>query len=289
MVKPSSASRSPGVIWNSSSITAAVITLAPTATQAPWATWRRRSTAPALARNVMSAATSRIASNPSRSSTTDAPTDELAAGARTAQEPLRALEPREQARMDRVQLFAARPAGGAGPQGGECVLEVARERGIPGADVRLDLLESDVRVERQLARSQRHGGIDLTAHRREDRPGGRRDVVLPLGRGEHAQKRDEFLRARRVDRAREPRHRRAGTPPEDELHELVVAEARLGREVAQRRRPDRERGGERPVAAPRRAVARPAVRGVQTLPLALLAVGRVQRPDVDRHRPAVLG
>src|SRR2546430_10787745 len=34
---------------------------------------------------------------------------------------------------------------------------------------------------------------------------------------------------------------------------------------AQRRRPDRERGGERPVAAPGRAVARPAVRGVQTL------------------------
>src|SRR2546430_13543264 len=43
---------------------------------------------------------------------------------------------------------------------------------------------------------------------------------------------------------------RAGTSPQDQLHELVVAEARLGREVAQRRRPHRERRGERPVAAP---------------------------------------
>src|SRR5213592_2657675 len=284
MVKPSSASRSPGVTWNSSSIITAVITLAPTATQAPWATWRRRSTAPAFARNVMSAATSRIASNPSRNSNTNDSMNRFAAEPRSATS--RSARSRPESRRAWIASSSSCPAP---PAARARSAANASSRSLASAELRLDLLEGDVRVERELARSERHGRVDLALHGREDRRGGRRDVMLPLGCGEHAQEGDELLRARRVDRAREPRHRRAGTPPEDELHELVVAEARLGREVAQRRRPDRERGGERPVAAPGRAMARRAVRGVQTLPLALLAVGRVQRPDVDRHRPAVLG
>ena len=107
-MKPSSASRSPGVTWNSSSIITAVITLAPTATQAPWATWRRRSTAPAFARNVMSAATSRIASNPSRSSNTNDSMNRFAAEPRSATS--RSARSRPESRRAWIASSSSRPA-----------------------------------------------------------------------------------------------------------------------------------------------------------------------------------
>jgi hypothetical protein len=52
------------------SIATAVTMLAATAAHAPFATSRRRSVAPALARKVIRAATIRIASNPSRNIST---------------------------------------------------------------------------------------------------------------------------------------------------------------------------------------------------------------------------
>ena len=90
-------------------------------------------------------------------------------GAPVRDQPLRALEPGEQARVDRIQLLGPCPGGGTGAQGGERVLELAGEGGIPGAYLRLHLLEGEVGVERQLARPERHRGIDLAPHRREGR------------------------------------------------------------------------------------------------------------------------
>src|SRR5213083_2831876 len=179
MVTPSRASRWPGVISNSSSTTAAVTTLAATAAQAPCATCRRRSTAPALARNAISAATMRMASNPSRSSSTNDCMKRFAP------------ELRQQAGVNRVELVV--PGTGSGPraQGCEGVLELARERGISGAHVRLDLFEREIRFERDLVGLERHGGVELAAHGRER--GGRRrcHVLLPLGGWDDAEERHQ--------------------------------------------------------------------------------------------------
>src|SRR5437016_4592096 len=62
--------------------------------------------------------------------------------------------------MNRIELLWSRTRAGPGAQAGERVLELARERGVPGADVRLHLLEGEVRIERDLVGAQRHRQLD---------------------------------------------------------------------------------------------------------------------------------
>ena len=95
--------------------------------------------------------------------------EQVGGGAPVRDQSLRALEAGEEARVDGIELLGSRPGGGARPQRGERVLELAREGRIPGADLSLHLLEGEVGVERQLARPERHRGIDLAPCRREGR------------------------------------------------------------------------------------------------------------------------
>ncbi len=101
-------SRPPGVTSKSSSTRTHVSRLAATASQAPRATSRRRSGAPALARNVISAATIRIASNPSRTSRKNEATNRFIADGRSAT--TRSARSRPASNRSRIVLRSAASA-----------------------------------------------------------------------------------------------------------------------------------------------------------------------------------
>src|SRR2546426_12709490 len=84
--------------------------------------------------------------------------------------------------MNRIELLWSRTRAGPGAQAGERVLELARERGVPGADVRLHLLEGEVRIERDLVGAQHHRRVQLAPHGGERR--GRRRGLVPLSLGD---------------------------------------------------------------------------------------------------------
>src|SRR6184192_2026644 len=71
--------------------------------------------------------------------------------------------------MNRIEFLWSRTRAGPGAQAGERVLELAREPGVPGADVRLHLLEGEVRIERDLVGAQRHRRVQLAPHGGERR------------------------------------------------------------------------------------------------------------------------
>ena len=215
--------------------------------------------------------------------------EEVRARAAVGDQPLGALEARQQAGVNRVELVASRTRSRPRAQAGERVLELARESGIPGAHVRLDLLEGEVRVERDLVGAQRHRRVELTPHGRER--GGRRrcPVPLPLGGRNDAEERDEARRLPGVERGAKARHRRTRPALQDEPRELLVGEAPECREVAQGRRPHRKGLRERTITSPARTMARRALRGVQPLALAHHHVIGTERRHVAGHRPPVFG
>src|SRR2546422_8329727 len=93
--------------------------------------------------------------------------------------------------MNRIELLWSRTRAGPGAQAGERVLELAREPGVPGAHVRLHLLEGEVRIERDLVGAQRHRRVQLAPHGGERRGRRRRLVPLSLGRRHDAEECDE--------------------------------------------------------------------------------------------------
>src|SRR5437762_1347450 len=103
--------------------------------------------------------------------------------------------------MNRIGLLWSRARAGTGAQAGERVLELARERGVAGADVRLHLLEGEVRIERDLVGAQRHRRVQLAPQGGERR--GRRRGLVPLSlcRRHDAEQCDEARHLPRVEGA----------------------------------------------------------------------------------------
>ena len=189
MVAPSSASWWAAERWNTVSSASAVSRLATIAARMPPWTWRRRSDAPILARNVISAPTIRIASSPSRSMITKDWTNRLvlespapsaaAARSKSGGEPLaRGVE------------LGARAGARGGAKGREVGLQLGREGRVAPAQLALDLLEGHVGVERAggCARvaGPREGvdGVHLRAHDPEDLTGRRAGALRGPDRGQ---------------------------------------------------------------------------------------------------------